>query len=87
MPSALHRKLLRDLVHLRGQVITIAPVIAGGIAFFVAMRGNFSSLLRAQAELYTRRRFADVFVSFERAPIALRIEENPDQVAPSALSG
>ena len=49
MPRALHRKLLRDLVHLRGQVITIALVIAGGIAFFVAMRGNFSSLLRAQA--------------------------------------
>ena len=48
MSVTLHRKLGRDLVRLRGQVLTIALVIMGGIACFVTMRGNYASLKRAE---------------------------------------
>ena len=42
--TALDRKLLRDLVRLRGQVVAIAAVIASGIAIFVASLATYHSL-------------------------------------------
>jgi putative ABC transport system permease protein len=36
--NSLDRKLIRDLFHLRGQVIAVALVAACGAAAFVAMR-------------------------------------------------
>ena len=68
---ALDRKLVRDLVAMRGQVITIALVIASGIAVFVAAMGAYHSLLGAQTDYYRATRFADVFVSLKRAPLSL----------------
>lgn len=72
MVAPLDRKLLRDLLHLRGQVITIALVVACGIAAFVTLRTTFSSLLVSRSIYYDRYRFADVFVHLERAPDALK---------------
>jgi putative ABC transport system permease protein len=69
--SALDRKLLRDLLRLRGQVITIAAVIACGIAIFVSSLATYASLQQNQAAYYRASRFADVFVSLKRAPEAL----------------
>lgn len=69
--SALDRKLLRDLSHLRGQVITIALVVACGIASYATMRGAWLSLHSSRATYYERYRFADVFASLERAPESL----------------
>ena len=46
--TALHKKLLRDLAAMRGQVLTITLVIACGIAAFVTLRGNWSSLISAR---------------------------------------
>ena len=66
--TALHRKLVRDLGRLKGQVLTISLVVACGIASFVAMRGNYASLERARARFYEEQRFADVFAQLERAP-------------------
>lgn len=74
MMSALHRKLWRDLIRLRGQVVTIALVIAAGIASFVTMRGNYTSLERAREHFYEQQRFGDVFVQLERAPESVRAE-------------
>lgn len=74
MLVALHRKLFRDLLRLKGQVVTIALVMACGIASFVAMRGNFASLQQAQSSFYERQRFADVFVQLERAPESVRAD-------------
>jgi putative ABC transport system permease protein len=71
MISALHRKLLRDLLRLRGQVLTIALVFACGIASFVALHGNYASLEEARARFYDHQRFADVFAQLERAPETL----------------
>jgi putative ABC transport system permease protein len=76
---ALDRKLLRDLGHLRGQVIAVALVVASGIATLVTMRSSYTSLVVSQASYYREARFADVFASARRAPRAVlsRIERLP----------
>ncbi len=47
--NLLERKLVRDIAALRGQVITIALVVAAGLAVFVASVSTFSSLQSASA--------------------------------------
>jgi putative ABC transport system permease protein len=69
---AIHRKLFRDLMRLKGQVLTIALVVAAGIASFVALQGNYSSLELARDAFYERQRFAAVFARLESAPESLR---------------
>lgn len=72
----LDRKLLRDLGRIRGQVITIALVIASGIAVLVSSIATYQSLIASQAAFYADARFATVFASAKRVPtaIAARIE-------------
>ena len=76
---ALERKLLRDLWHLKGQVLTVALVVACGISAFVGMRGTYTSLMRSCTAYYDRYRFGDVFAHLRRAPDALqpRLETLP----------
>jgi putative ABC transport system permease protein len=69
--SALDRKLLRDLRTLRGQIITIALVVACGITSYITMRSAYDSLLSSRDSYYRDYRFADVFASLKRAPRAL----------------
>lgn len=38
--TSLNRKLIRDVVYLRGQVIAVGLVVACGIAAFMAMRSR-----------------------------------------------
>jgi len=64
----LDRKLVRDLKHLRGQVIATALVVACGVATYVAMQATYDSLIASRDAYYTLYRFADVFVSLKRAP-------------------
>jgi putative ABC transport system permease protein len=66
--TMLHRKLLREFLHLRGQAIAIALVIACGVASFITMRSMYRSLLTSQSDYYARYRFADVFAELKRAP-------------------
>ncbi len=66
--TALNTKLRRDLWQMRGQVLTVALVVACGIATYVTMRGAYESILRAQQDYYSRYRFADVFAHLKRAP-------------------
>lgn len=77
--SSLDRKLVRDLLHLRGQVIAIVLVVACGVAAFVSMRNIYRSMRSTQAAYYDDYRFADVFVNVKRAPewVAARIGEIP----------
>ena len=72
MVKALSRKRLRDLVHLRGQVVAIALVVACGVAVVVTSRASYESLVISQATYYAEYRFADVFASLKRAPESLR---------------
>lgn len=76
MVSALQKKLWRDLLRLWGQALTIALVVACGVASYITMRGTHASLVIARDQHYAECRFADVFGRIERAPdaIATRIE-------------
>lgn len=69
--TPLNRKLIRDLIHLRGQVIAVALVVACGVAAFIAMRSVYVSLISSQTAYYSEYRFADVFAQVKRAPDTL----------------
>jgi len=77
--SVLGRKMQRDLWRLKGQVATIALVLACGIMGIIMLRSTFLSLLAARDAYYTNFRFADVFAQLERAPlgVASRLEQIP----------
>jgi putative ABC transport system permease protein len=77
--QALDKKLLRDLLHLWGQVVAIALIVACGIASFISMQSAYESLQLSQATYYDRYRFAEVFAQLKRAPESLveRIEAIP----------
>ena len=69
--TALNRKLLRDVYHLRGQLIAAAMVVMCGVASFVTMRSAYNSLLTTQQTYYNEYRFADIFTNVKRAPEGL----------------
>ncbi len=71
MVKAINAKLLRDLANLRGQVITIALVVACGIASYVTMRSAYDSLVNSRDKYYEQYRFGDIFAHLERAPLAV----------------
>ena len=79
MVRALERKLIRDLWRLRGQAVSIALVIACGIASYVALNTTHASLEGERDRYYEANRFADVFVHLKRAPnaVAARISAVP----------
>jgi putative ABC transport system permease protein len=66
--SALHRKLLRDLLRLWPQALAIAFVMAAGAATLILGVGAYQSLAETRAAYYERNRFADVFADLTRAP-------------------
>jgi putative ABC transport system permease protein len=70
----LNRKLLRDLWQVRGQVLAIAAVVGAGIALYVSLFSTFDSLDLTLRTYYDRYRFGDVFISLERAPMAVADE-------------
>lgn len=69
--KALHRKLWRELRHLRGQVVAISLVMIGGIGTLVMALTNYHSLERTRARYYAEFRFAEVFARPVRAPLYL----------------
>jgi putative ABC transport system permease protein len=69
--SAPNKKLLRDLWHLRGQVLATAMLVACGVAVLIMSYGTLNSLLETRDAYYERYRFADVFASLKRAPESL----------------
>lgn len=69
--TALTRKLLREVWHHRGQMLSIAAVVATGLMTVLTMRGTYESLVAARDEYYGGMRFPDLWVQLERAPQAL----------------
>ena len=69
--SAINRKLIRDLLDMRGQGFAVAIIIACGVAIMVMALGTQSSLQLSQDTYYERYRFADVFATVKRAPESL----------------
>lgn len=68
--SPLNRKLVRDLIHLRGQMIAVALVVTCGVSMFVTLRSMHRYLLETQASYYDSYRFADLFAQLKRAPLS-----------------
>ena len=69
---AIHRKMLRELWRLRGQLLSIGLVVATAIVTIVTLRGTYEALYEARADYYRTYRLADVWSSLERAPESLR---------------
>ena len=67
----LHRKLLRDLVHLRGQLAAVAMVVTAGISLFITLRSMHGYLTRAQETYYRQEHFAQLFARLTRAPLEI----------------
>ena len=72
--SSLNRKLLRDLLAMKGQALAIAMVVAAGVAMYVMYLSLFDSLYRTRDAYYQQQRFADVFASLKRAPLRVADE-------------
>jgi len=68
---ALDRKLARDLWSLKTQVLSIALVIACGIAAFIGSFSTHYSLVWSRDHYYASARFAHVFANAKRAPGSL----------------
>ena len=77
--TTLDLKLLREVSRLKGQIVTIALVVASGIICFISLRGTYTSLEASRSAYYDRYRFADVFATAERVPesVARHIELLP----------
>jgi putative ABC transport system permease protein len=76
---SLTRKLARDILRSRGQILSIALVVAAGVMSAVTMRSTLASLERSRDRYYREYRMGDVFVSLNRAPeqVAQRIGDLP----------
>lgn len=66
--KALNIKLWRDLQRLWPQVLTMALVVAIGVAGFVGMFSVHQSLQSSRDGFYRDNRLADVFIHVKRAP-------------------
>ena len=69
--SALGKKLVRDVVHLRGSLTAIALMSASGVSVFVATRSMHGHLLGTRQRYYEEYRFAEAFAHLTRAPRAV----------------
>ncbi|MFM8865645.1 MAG: ABC transporter permease [Limnohabitans sp.] len=69
--QALDRKLWRELRQLWSQALTIALVVASGVAGFLATFSAWDALAWSRSTCYAESRFADVFSSLQRAPLSL----------------
>ncbi len=77
--AALDRKLFREVLRLRGQALTIAVVVASGVACYISLQSAWRALYESRDLYYETNRFADVFVHLKRAPksVAGQIAELP----------
>ncbi|SEO65837.1 ABC transporter permease [Aquisalimonas asiatica] len=75
----IHRKLLRDLVDLKGQVAAIAVVVAAGVMTLIIAVTTLDAISLTKDRFYRDYHFADVFVDLKRAPegLAERLRDIP----------
>lgn len=88
---ALDRKLLRDLLRIRLQVVAIALLVACGVSVAVMAFSAQEALRTAQSRYYAQARFADVFATARRAPLfvaeTIRMLPGVTAADPRAASG
>jgi len=75
----LHRKLMRDLIGLKGQVAAIAVVIAAGVMTLMIAVTSLDAIQLSMERFYNSHQFADVYASITRAPesVAERLADIP----------
>ncbi|WP_197945304.1 ABC transporter permease [Oricola thermophila] len=66
--------MLRDLRRLWAQGLSIALLLACGVAVLLISYGMYGALQNTRAAYYERNRFADIFASATRAPRSLESE-------------
>ncbi|MBS0262417.1 MAG: ABC transporter permease, partial [Planctomycetes bacterium] len=71
---AIDRKLVRDALHMWGQLLAICAVIGCGVATFTMSLSALEALRTTQSTYYERYRFADVFVGLKRAPNSVEVQ-------------
>ncbi|MDG4893566.1 ABC transporter permease [Mesorhizobium sp. WSM4976] len=71
MVSVLDIKVLRDIWSMRLQVLSIAMLVAAGVAVFVMSVSNYRALVGAMENHYRNERFADLFAGMTRAPLVI----------------
>jgi putative ABC transport system permease protein len=64
-------KVVRDAVHLRGQLLAVAVLVACGVAVFVMLRSMYGYLRGSQEDYYAEYGFGEVFAHTTRAPAPL----------------
>lgn len=69
--KTLDLKLLRDLWHIKSQVLTIALVVGNGVGAFITQLSTYDSLQWSRLSYYEASRFAQVFADVKRAPKAV----------------
>ena len=77
--KAIDRKVLRDLMAMKAQLLAVGLVLTCGVGLFVGMRTTMRSLETARARYYAHERFAHVFATCSRAPeqLANRLRHVP----------
>ena len=71
MIPQLDRKLIRDLLRLKGQAIAVSLVMACGLAMLIMARSLIASLEATRLNYYESYRFAQIFCTLKRAPLSL----------------
>ncbi len=66
--KTIDRKVFREIGGMKSQTVTIAIVVAAGVALFVGSLISYESLGRARDLFYTSSAFAEGFVSLKKAP-------------------
>ena len=72
MVSPLDRKLIRELLRMKGQAVAILLLVACGVASYVGSISTYQSLHFSQSDYYEHYRFGRIFAHLERAPEMLR---------------
>lgn len=77
--KAIDRKLLRDVLLMKGQLLAICAVIACGVATFIMMQSALAGLSFTQESYYQQSRFGRIFSNVKRAPLSVgkKISEIP----------
>lgn len=67
----LDKKLLRDLSHMKGQMIAVSLVMACGLTMMIMTRSLILTLEGTRDAYYQKYRMADVFGTLKRAPLSV----------------
>ncbi|MBN22611.1 MAG: hypothetical protein CL678_15110 [Bdellovibrionaceae bacterium] len=69
--AVLNKKLFRDLMSLKAQVISISLVVGIGVAVLFGFTSTHRSLMKSRDDFYESANFSNLFVRLKKAPLYL----------------